>query len=200
MGEMGAAAAITGILSIAAMPSFQRGFTENGRPVSASPLAWIDMNLGFPIAGSAVFPLLFAASQIASQAITQSTTTTRRPDGHHTVPKYVCGHPNQLPLAVLDSASHSRLHSEMVSFETTVETAFQNYFGKTPQYLSYANIPAFRLLSKTGAGRAQTVSLLDSFYTEKGWSAVSNINDAFVKVSSDFRGGEINPVCGVPFN
>lgn len=90
---------------------------------------------------------------------------------HHTIPQYMCGHPDQ-NLAKVDRLTHDALHAELYALELGV-----NVLGKTYDLIFRKKRPIVEIMSpikrlgRSPMGRAAIAEGLHAFYQFNGWGA-----------------------------
>lgn len=92
-----------------------------------------------------------------------------RVNGHHVIPRYMCGAQQQFDLAALTRPEHDRLHAELYTFETAVRSAAIVYdlvFCKKKKLEMASPIAQ---TARTAPGRSAIVAALTVFYGSFGY-------------------------------
>ncbi|MEO8159924.1 MAG: RHS repeat-associated core domain-containing protein [Arenimonas sp.] len=96
-----------------------------------------------------------------------------RKEGHHTVPKYMCGHESQ-ELVDLPVMQHKKVHAELYALKTAVNVGgevYQLLFRK--RYPKELRSPIAETVHRK-AGRAAIAAGLNIFYESYGWAGQGN--------------------------
>ena len=109
------------------------------------------------------------------------------PHGHHTIPVYLCGGINQIPLADLTVAQHVAVHAEIGSIWLVV-TAAEEYAYKI---LGRHRLPEVLKIAQTEPGRASIANALNAVYQAGWWGmgAPNSIGTAFTANKGDYVSG-----------
>ena len=118
-------------------------------------------------AADAVAISYFKANIDTSQILAATTTATSMiEDEHHTIPVYICGHPDQ-DLSRLYRRDHFLIHAQIGAVKFAIERA-EDLTTHTFR-LGRRRSPEGWLLASTQAGRIAIAGALDAVYVLGGW-------------------------------
>ena len=124
--------------------------------------------------------------------------THKGDEGHHTIPKYLCGHENQVPLVDLSYSQHAILHAGLSAVTLAIEVIGnrkQDFLNVT---LGRRKLSVVQELGTTAAGRGAIANAIWSLYSAAGaelWRSPTapiggeTVMSAFNKVRQPFEAG-----------
>jgi len=126
------------------------------------------------------------------------------PQGHHTIPVYLCGADYKQPRVKLPFLIHSKLHTQLFAgvglLNKGFDMAFKRYLSKPGKGGRRTTDPIVRLAKKR-LGREIIVKVLDYFYEVNGYKTAGvqgnpNLEQVFKVASEEFKKGVTSlPTC-----
>jgi len=175
MGSLSAGSAVGGILSsiTISIPSIVSSAAVGvaGTAGAVGIVASVEYLLGFPSTTRKVeHEINSEAMRLAASAAAVSAVASERPIGHHSIPVYMCGaaEAGRQQLVPLKPSVHVPLHSAMVIYSSTINSAYRRAFSGSNKVFSYSNKEPLQLLAQTAKGRSVITKHLDIFYNF-GW-------------------------------
>jgi len=115
---------------------------------------------------------IIATNYLRSEATTEVgtvTTTrprTRRPDGHHTIPIYLCGAQSQ-KLSYFDRSRHAAIHTGLSRLQVALHSAEE----AADKYIPFTRRRTENVMSlaETEQGRYVIANAIEGYYTSFGW-------------------------------
>ena len=132
-----------------------------------------------------------------SGAVTLLAAAARKTtDGHHTVPKYMCGHRSQT-LSEIPIAVHGPLHKQLYGFNRGITFAGKAYavlFKKKERGEKKSYV---KTMAETRGGRGAIARGLQFFYTQEGYSVIGTppIGPTLVHEGARYVRGHLNRSC-----
>lgn len=134
-------------------------------------------------------------ANVSAQSIAAATTRTRSPDGHHTIPIYLCGSQIQ-QLSYIDRSRHAALHTGLAAVQVALHSAEKAADQLMP--LTRRRSGHVMSLAETEQGRGVIASAIQGYYTSAGWwgQGSPTIATVFPQERQAFVGGKTSlPEC-----
>ena len=157
---------------------------------------------------------LFAAMRAVTDSATKPREKRRRrkpTDGHHPIPKYLCGHPNQDPLVELRRLDHTEIHRALRDYQLNLSEYVRNRSMMLPTHVGLTwrrgDNEIIRQLAESELGRGEIARGIAAVYSD-GVSSIDGtawwdlgiptvlLGSRFENERAKFVGGsKVNPVC-----
>ena len=164
IGSFGAATSIQGILATSATKAAGFSLVAIGvvggvEHVSGGDRRW---SLWDIIASS----YLRSEATTEVRAATKTRPRTRRPDGHHTIPIYLCGAQSQ-QLSYFDRSRHAAIHTGLSRLEVALHSAEK----AADKYIPFTRrrTEGVMSLAETEQGRHVIANAIEGYYMSFGW-------------------------------
>ncbi len=132
---------------------------------------------------------------VSAQSTTATGTRTRNPDGHHTIPIYLCGAQAQ-QLSYIDRSRHAAIHSGLAAIEVALHTAEGAADRLIP--LTRRRTGHVMSLAETRQGRGVIANAIQGYYQTAGWwgQGTPTIGTVYPQERTEFIGGKTSlPDC-----
>ena len=134
-------------------------------------------------------------ASVSSQSNTATSTRTRSPDGHHTIPIYLCGAQSQ-QLSYIDRRRHAAIHSGLAAVRVALHSAEDAADQIVP--LTRRRTGHVMSLAETEQGRGVIAKAIQAYYMADGWwgQGSPTISTVYPTERREFIGGKTSlPQC-----
>ena len=144
--------------------------------------------------------MLPVAAQVAMQRqATLAIGKTKSDEGHHTIPKYLCGSPSQ-ELSFVPYVTHKMLHGGLSAMTVLIEATGGRVDRLIPVALGWRTKTAIRTLGEVQNGRGAIASAIGQFYQLSQLGGVGrprSVMDVFLSERNGFVGLPSNSPCAL---
>jgi hypothetical protein len=134
-------------------------------------------------------------ANVSAQSTTATATRTRSPDGHHTIPIYLCGAQEQ-QLSYIDRSRHAAIHTGLAAVQVALYSAEEAADRLIP--MTRRRSGPVMSLAETPQGRGVIANAIQGYYMSAGWwgQGAPTISAVFPLEKSEFIGGKTSlPEC-----